>query len=45
MFNTFYYAFGGTGICLIGLNIEIYIYATLCDEYIGFKLIIYFFCV
>jgi len=45
MFNTFYYAFGGTGIYLIGSNIEIYIYATMCDEYIDLKIIICFFYV
>lgn len=40
MFNTFYYAFAGTDIYLIGPNIEIYINSTLCDEYIDFKMII-----
>jgi len=46
MFDTFYYAFAGPGIYLIGPNIEIiYINSTLCDEYIDFKMIICFFFV
>lgn len=43
MFNIFYYVFGGTDIYLIGPNVEIYIYTTLCDEYIDLKMV-FFLC-